>query len=125
NESERRQQEQMLVAVARFCRELKEWSLSSKRGDGQWLSLLGCSGNGKTYLAKRIFQWALQWPQLSRADTYVDKSGRTQIEYPGSLQWWPELTELLSGNQGYDRLNELMHERIVVLDEIGADRDPN
>lgn len=108
----------MLGAMGRFCNEVK------RKDAPRWLTFLGASGNGKTYLAKRIWRWFKSGDQFAGAVAKGD-DGRDEIVYPGQWCFWPQLAAELQANAGYDRLDELKRERFVVLDEIGADRDVN
>lgn len=112
---DRRQLEGMIAAAARFTRAVKE------QRPPFWLSFLGTSGAGKTYLARRIWKWFKRSPLFTAT---VDPETR-EIQYPGEWCDWPELAGELLGNQGYAQLNDLKSEKFVVLDEIGADRDPS
>lgn len=105
----------MVVAAARFVKAVKA-------GDKPyWLSFLGTSGSGKTYLARKVWKW-FQGSTLFRAD--VDEK-EDEIIYPGSWVNWPKLAGELLGNSGYTRLDEIQSEKLIVIDEIGADRDPS
>lgn len=108
----RPQLESMLQAAYHFVSDVKE----SKRP--RWLTLLGTNGAGKTFLARKIWKWYRNESGLFRASV-----AGGEIVYPGSFQSWPEMADLLQGNRGYDELEGLMSEKLVVLDEIGADRD--
>lgn len=116
NSREKSQLEFMVDAVARFCRDLKEGK------PPRWLSLLGSSGAGKTHLAKRVWHWA-KGRQEFQPKMVKGHGGLDEVQYPGQWCWWPEMAELLHGNQGYDRMHELGREGFVVFDEIGMDRD--
>jgi DNA replication protein DnaC len=109
----------MIRAVGEFCRDMKAGT------NPRWLSLLGSSGAGKTFLAKRVWNWYRTTPMFEAATHREEASGRDEVVYPGQFCWWPEIAGDLAGNQGYDRLVELQSERFVVFDELGADRDPS
>lgn len=111
----RRQLEAMVTAAARFTRAVKE------QRQPYWLTLLGKSGAGKTYLAKGIWDWYRK-SELFRADMNEKK---TEIVYPGSWVFWPRLAADLLGNMCYGELEDLQTEKLVVFDEIGSDRDPS
>jgi len=108
----------MLTEVARFVRGMKDGVRPF------WLSLLGTSGTGKTYLAKRIWKWYLQ-SDLAEAAIVIDHWGREEVFYPGQFCYWPSVSAKLSCGEGYDILDELAREKFVVFDEIGSDRDPS
>lgn len=107
----RPQLEAMLQAMWHFKMDILE------KKEPRWLSLLGTSGAGKTYLAKKFWKWYRNSP-LFRASM-----GQDDIIYPGSWCNWPRLAGELQGNEGYGTLEELQDEKICVIDEIGADRD--
>ena len=108
----------MIGAVGRFVRAVKDGKTP------YWLSLLGTSGAGKTYLAKRIWNW-YHTSDLFQATMSRDHSGRQQILYPGQWCYWPSVAAQLSAGEGYEILSELASEKFIVLDEIGSDRDPS
>lgn len=111
----RKQLEAMLRQAALFVRSLKH------NHTPRWLSLLGTSGCGKTFLSKRIWRWFKSLPEFR---AIVDEQTE-EIIYPGSFVLWPNLAAELLSNSGYIRLNQLKQEKLVVIDEIGADRDPS
>jgi DNA replication protein DnaC len=115
DEANRAELSRMICAMARFVQELKVGTSPPR-----WLSFLGGSGVGKTYLARRIWRW---YASTARPRVYKDRTGRDEIQYPGQWCFWPSLAGELAGNEGYDVLRELESERLVVFDEIGADRD--
>lgn len=82
----------------------------------RWLTLLGSSGAGKTYLARRIHQWAQSHFRVSTDDATGD------IRYPATWIHWPETVKCLL-NGGYRALEESVSDHLVVVDEIGAARD--
>jgi DNA replication protein DnaC len=107
--------EAMVNASARFIRAIKA------KKKPYWLSLLGTSGAGKTFLAKKIWRW------YKRSIFFQSKvhEDTGEIEYPGQFCFWPNMAGNLLGNQGYGLLDDLGQDRLVVFDEIGADRDPS
>lgn len=107
------QLERMLQEVFHFGRDQHE------KKHPRWLSLLGSSGVGKTYLSKKLFklyqgsssrQFSMSPDGVSRSETWVD---------------WPELAGDLQQNEGQGLMDQLQGDYFVVLDEIGADRDKN
>lgn len=105
----------MVTEAARFVRAIKE-------GDKPyWLSLLGTSGAGKTYLSKRIYGWHCNQPQF---DVGNFESGEEVVLARDWVNWSVFAAEL-QANSGRGRLAELKEAKFVVIDEIGADRDPN
>lgn len=106
---------QLVTAAGAFVRDVNNGARP------RWLSMLGSSGAGKTFLARRIFRWHLG---CGRFDTGNFRSGE-EVLYAREWCNWPELAGELQGNRGYDRLSEIQRTPFLVLDEIGADRDPN
>lgn len=105
----------MIEATARFMKALK--SKQSPR----WLSFLGTSGSGKTHLARKVWSW-FKGSSHFQAEVNLETK---EIYYPGSWIFWPNMASELLSNSGYGRLEDLQTEKLVVLDEIGADRDPS
>lgn len=102
----------MVEAVARFVLDMRE------NKPPRWLSLVGTSGAGKTYLAKRVWKW---YRQSSLFETTVPEKG--EPIYPGQSCHWPNLADQLKANTGYETYDELKREKFVVLDDIGQNRD--
>ena len=115
DERTRKQLETMVNAAARFILDMRD------KLQPRWLSFLGTSGAGKTYLAKRIFRWHSRCGLFS---SYTDES-RTppEVVYPREWCNWATLAAELKSNQGYDRLREVETSVFTVFDEIGANRD--
>lgn len=109
----RKQLDAMIVAAATFVRGVRGGNMPC------WLSLLGKSGAGKTYLAKGIWGW------YSRSSHFHANMDDKEIIYPGSWCFWPILAQDLLNNTGYGELQDLTREKLIVIDEIGADRDPS
>ena len=105
----------MVDSVARFVRGMKE-----KRRP-HWLSLLGTSGAGKTYLAKKVYKWH---SNSGLFDMGNFASGEEVID---ARHWinWSEFAGLLQSNRGYGLMQDLIATPFCVIDEVGADRDPN
>ena len=83
----------------------------------RWLVLLGPSGCGKTFLARTIWDWYKQSPHW--------KEQFTDGLNPGRFCDWPDVAWHLQQNEWTGMLDDIAQERVVVIDEIGADRDKN
>jgi len=87
-----------------------------RKGKPYWITLWGKSGSGKTHLAKKAWKYWLetaQWEVCGR--TGANQVGR------GSYWSWPKFIKDI--HDEYDLLEDLIEEKFVVLDDIGADRD--
>ncbi len=104
----------MVDAAATFIKALRNEAAP------HWLSFIGTSGAGKTYLARRIWNWYQNERSLFRASIVEG-----EIAYPGSFNSWPKIAGELLSNQNYWKLEEMQRDKLIVLDEIGADRDPS
>lgn len=106
------QLETMLFEAASFIRAVKNG------GEPRWLSFLGTSGAGKSYLARKIFKW------FKNSPLYVADVADKEVVYPGTfVAWDARLAPQLQGNTGYEQIKEFATEKLVVLDEIGSKRD--
>lgn len=110
-QSHRHQLDALVQATASFIRDFK----TAKKP--RFLSLLGTSGSGKTFLAKYTWRW-------------FDKSGRfykepntgaTLVHTGQFCDWRSFVEQCLSGD--YSRTQDLRDDYFVVLDDIGAKRD--
>lgn len=108
---ERVQLRKMVEECARFIDDIRN------RQRPRWLSLLGSSFTGKTYLARAVWMWYRQ------SEHWNEGFGETM--YPGQWCNWPELAGHLQRNEWTGLLDDLGTDRVVVIDEIGADRDKN
>jgi hypothetical protein len=109
---------QMVDATGRFIRDLRsQLSLTTNHtGTGRWLTLLGNSGTGKSYLARTLLtRFKTVW------GAFLPSHGVKQHTraYWGS---WPRMLDRMRGGNYVDGI--LINESdFVVIDEIGADRD--
>lgn len=89
-----------------------EFGLAFKEGkQPRWLSLLGVTGTGKTYCARKL------WKSLAA------KSDWRKVEFLHSEIYWPRfVSELREGNH-YDRLLDMVRWPVLFLDDIAAERD--
>lgn len=109
------QLERMLAAAVQFADDINAGQ------SPRWLSLLGTSGAGKTFIAKQVIRW---FKTTSLFRTSIDeKTG--EIVYPGDFYSWRKTADAILGGD-YSRVDELCAEKFVVLDDIGAEyRDKN
>jgi DNA replication protein DnaC len=82
----------------------------------RWLSLLGASGAGKTFLARQLFRWFKASP-LFKAVVDV---GEDHIIHPGGFYSWRKTADMILGGD-YSRVSDMCDERLVVIDDIGAE----
>lgn len=80
----------------------------------RWLSFVGTSGTGKTYLAEQIFQWA--------------KKQRHMMQHPNLCcpvlkRFWPKLLKDLRDGQ-YWLIDDLAEANFLFLDEVVIEHDP-
>ena len=84
-------------------------------GYPHWLSLLGASGTGKTHSAKAL------WAEIKRrCDWNTERCG-----YTPSLINWPDFVDQLRTGESYGLYNDMKRWPYLVLDDIGAERDPS
>lgn len=111
NESEIKQQEEMIEEAAKFIMDV------DRSKHPRWLSFLGTSGAGKSHLAKGIWKWYVNSKHFK-----ATVKGE-QIVYPGTFVHFPEMADDVLNNQNYGRFSELVPEKLVVIDEIGLEKD--
>lgn len=105
----------MVSACARFVLAMKE------NKQPHWVSLVGSSGAGKTYLAKRILKWHRDCRLFN--DGTSQGKGLVEVVYAREWCWWPGLSRLLKSNDGYGQLRDMESASFSVIDEIGSDLD--
>lgn len=108
---ERAQLRRMIKQCARFIDDIRTGQKP------RWLSLLGRSGSGKTFAARTIWDWYKQSPHWGEQFTDGLNAGR--------FCDWPDVAWHLQQNEWTGMLDDIAQERVVVIDEIGADRDKN
>lgn len=108
----------MLQAAQKFVDELAGACSddSAYVGRGRWLTLLGNSGTGKTFLAKQIHAaWKYD------IGVFVPDHGVAQTRDSAFYSWPKTLEQFRDGDFYRQRRAEELD--LVVLDEIGADHD--
>ena len=103
--------EKMLMGAAAFIKDLRAG------GKPRWLSLTGSSGAGKTFLARKIWDW------YSRQDLFHRRSDPESGIYPGDFYSWPETANSLQKNEGRELVGNMGRDAFLVLDDIGACKD--
>lgn len=78
-----------------------------------WLTIMGRFGTGKTHCAKRAFRYI---------SNRCDWSGMDFL--PGPI-YWPGFVNSLRDGTGYEKIRELQVWPVLMLDDIGAERDPS
>lgn len=102
--------EQMAASASRFKAEV----VTHPRKDARWLTFLGGSGVGKTYLADALYQAAMRNAQLIHHPSLV--SGVWRIHWPTFLK---ELR-----NQQYHLLDDAADANFLMIDELVLEHDP-
>jgi DNA replication protein DnaC len=82
-----------------------------------WLTFLGCSGIGKSYLMERIYEFARRMRHLTNHPTLLEGAA---VRFCS----WPEVLARLKDGQ-YWLLQELMDCNVLFLDDPFADWDPS
>jgi DNA replication protein DnaC len=107
--------EKMLHAAKRFT------SAIECNEDAHWLTLLGKSGVGKTHLSKRIL--AL-WRSETGWRKIKGKGGEFFTLGESAFKSWRLLVDRVR-NGGYGEVQDIIEMPFVVIDDIGAEHDPN
>jgi len=98
-----------LVSMANTC---ADWVLALKHNQApRWITLLGKSGTGKTHCATRL--WRLGKNSLS-----FNRTG-----FVAQKIYWPSFIAELRGGTAFEHLQDLMIWPVLMLDDIGAERD--
>ena len=107
--------EKLVTECAKFCMSLKS------RATPYWLTMLGTSGAGKSFLAKRIFRWHRDSGLFQ--DTTREDHGDFEVTYAREWCWWPKIASMLKSNDGYGIVRDIETAEFAVIDEIGAELD--
>ena len=102
----------LIAAGARFINAVRA-------GQSPWLILLGTSGTGKTYLARKIWQWWFKWGAWK---TVQGKAGALQVRRSGQFCLWADFIAECRDKDS-SRMDDLVRDDLVVLDDIGAGAD--
>lgn len=111
--------ETLLMATVGFC-----FNLDDERTP-HWQTFLGATGNGKTYLARQIYQFAKRHPAPRSAVPSRTKYPWESLIDGMRVQWvdWRKLCDDLNNGQ-WHRVDEICDAWFVVLDDIGTEYDP-
>lgn len=101
----------MIEAVANF---LLAWKSNSHP---RWLTLCGYSGTGKTHCARRVWGWISKTPKFN--------SPAIAPEYTPRFLLWHDVVARLRQGDSWDWFRDLQRWPFVVIDDMGAERDPS
>src|SRR6185369_910740 len=102
--------EEMVVEAAEFKRKFEDESSRPT-----WLSFVGSSGTGKTFLAESVYGYARMCDNLIYHRSLL--SGVTK-------RFWPKLVTKLR-DQEFWQIDDLADANFVFLDEIAVEHDPS
>lgn len=92
----------------------EEWALAFRaKAQPRWLSLIGRSGTGKTHCAEKLWRMAL------------GKSDFSKTAFVPQVIYWPDFIQQLRGGNGYALRDDAKTWPVLLLDDIGAERDPS
>jgi DNA replication protein DnaC len=77
----------------------------------RWLTFLGNSGTGKTYLGRAL------WHRLKACANW------TACDYQASAIYWPDFVQDLRMGESFGRRNDMKRWPVLFLDDVGAERD--
>jgi DNA replication protein DnaC len=120
------QLEVMLASVKMFARVLLTLE-NSTHPKGPWLSLLGASDNGKTHLARALYEfWQANVARFNNPINHENRGSFTiTARRDGKLVVWPKLANRLRDPAAPKAalFRELADAPFLVVDDIGADMD--
>jgi len=108
-----------MVSVGNFIHDIRGGlsPTTNRTGRGRWLTMLGTSGTGKTYVARKLWErWKTKWCEFMPDHGVLQR----RRGYWGS---WPKMIERMRSGDYSDSL-QIQEADFVVIDEIGATRDP-
>jgi len=95
----------MVNRCARFALAIKE------NQSPRWITLMGVTGTGKTHCGTRLwnaFNGKFKWHNMN----FIHKP-----------VYWPQFVSKLRSKSGYEQLEEMQRWPLLMLDDIGAERD--
>jgi DNA replication protein DnaC len=91
-----------------------EWNNACHDGQApRWISFLGNSGIGKTYLATALWH---------KCKNKFDWNGTA---YQRGWVYWPDFISELKKGESYNRRDDMKRWPLLFLDDVGAPRDPS
>lgn len=106
--------------LERMKAEARDFCLGMMRGDEpRWLSLLGNTGVGKTFLCRLIFKFFRQYK-----DGRIDKARTTperEVRHYGELYQWYECVGWMVNEHRRDWMRNAREYWLVGIDDIGAE----
>lgn len=103
--------EKMARAGLKFCFDARNRGVNQ----GQWISFVGLSGNGKTFLAEMIYKRTRQLASFKQHESLLR---------PNERVFWPELVRELRRGE-YHRIKDLGDCNLVLFDELVIEHDPS
>src|SRR5678816_1864273 len=90
-------------------------AMKDPNAEPYWLSFVGKSGTGKTFLATEIFNKVKQIPHMLQHATLIN---------PILKAFWPKLIKQLR-NEEYWRVGNLCESNFAFIDEVAMEHDPS
>lgn len=90
----------------------QEWQQAFKLKESpRWISFIGNSGTGKTHCAHKLWRYAMQNSDWSKANYFVQEI------------FWPDFVQQLRAGNVFDLRQDMKRWPVLFLDDIGAERD--
>ena len=112
-----------LEKIARAC---DEWLLAfQKKQPARWLSLIGSSGTGKTFCAKKLWNYANKHSSTGRTVRSNGANWHDDMDFVPHIIFWPDFVQKLRAGKAFDLRDDMKRWPVLFLDDIGAERDPS